>query len=337
MSVILLFVFVICNNLRTENNLIALSSLFIICNPYSVLCSTSIMTEFISMVFVLPCVIVVAHYRDKLLVSFILAFIIGIGIISRLYFIAAIPALFFMFNFNIFYHFQLKSIKEYSTQITFFTICCLPLFFLLYQWVGVSPPNQIISGGITNVGISHTKPLVCVCYIGFYVSFLFLGSFQKINIYILAICIFVGLLTQLLQIDIWNYSNKPISTGMIFKAIHFFSNVYIRNFVSFLFTIYSLYWGITFFKKAISNLLIFQKDYFYIFSVFILLFFVLEQFFIGGTVPFYERYLIIMSIFYGYITIKCMPVLKTQRLFSYFTISLSLSLIRGIYYTFALL
>jgi hypothetical protein len=329
-SLLVLSIFGFIYNKRTgENSFIALSSLFLICNPYSFLCSASIMTEFISIAFVLPSVIILAYCQTKLPIKLILAFCIGLGIISRLYFIAAIPALFFMFNFDVYKYFYIKSIV---LQVLFFSILCLPIFFLLYSWGGISPPMQIRSGDITNIGISPVKPFICVCYIGYYVSFLFLSNVRKTNIYILAIAIFVTICIHQLQINVWNYSDKQISTGIIYKAINYFSNAYIKNAVSSLLLTYSLYWGITFFKKAIFNLLVFSKDSFYIFSVFFLIFFVFEQFLIGGTIPFYERYLLVVSIFYGYVTIKCLPSLNIKRALLYFTVSFLISLVRAIYY-----
>ena len=300
--------FILLTIKRFSNDTLKLGFLITICNPYSFLCSTTFMTEFIALSFVILGLIIMQSKNSlKRNIGF---FIIGLSIITRFYYIALIPAIFLpeLMRIN-----SLKVFKEvFRSNIFSFTLIIAPLIFLLFTWNSLTPPKLLEMGGeLSEVGFNFPRFIISLIYLGFYVSpfIFFLPGIEWRKIIFNKSIVFPSILASIAILAIWpnifNLVDRPISTGIIYSIYKliissFSENVgYAYNLTIISFCLISFF---AFLYHFIERRLYSEK--FGLIAGLFVLFFMIQQIFIGGNIAFYERYVFVASFFIGMLFVE---------------------------------
>lgn len=313
--------FVVLTFKRFSNDTLKLGFLVTICNPYSFLCSTTFMTEFIALgIVILGLILLQSDKNYKRYIGFL---VIGLAIITRLYYLALIPAIFLpvLLRIN-----SLKAFKQvFKDNLLPFILTISPLVFLLFAWKGLTPPALLAKGGeISKVSLNLPRLIVACIYIGFYsIPFLFFSfKFKEMELFkrpIYAVLILtISVLILMLLPNIFNLVDRPISTGIIFT----FYKLYLVNYprLAFFYNLIIVFVSLLSFSSLVSfvfkNWLI--QNLGQSIAAFFVLFFLLQQVLVGGNIAFYERYILTSSFFLGMI----FAIGKNGKLNFGFTISI---------------
>ena len=296
--------FVLLSFKRFSNDTLKLGFLITICNPYSFLCSSTYMTEFISLSFVIfGFIFIQSENNYKKNIGYL---VIGLSIVTRLYYLALIPAIFLpeLLRIN-----SLTAFKRvFKENILPFILIISPLVFLILLWNGLTPPTLLEKGGeISEVSLNLPRFVVACIYIGFYsIPFLYFSlrpkEYELFRKPIYAILILAcSIIILLLLPNIFNLVDRPINTGIIFSIY----KVYLSNnsFLGFSYNLIIVF--ISLFSLSLLVSFVFKNSFTQnrsqLIAVFFILFFLLQQLFVGGNIAFYERYILTSSFFLGII------------------------------------
>jgi nitrate reductase NapE component len=313
---LLLLIFTISLKIIQQNtvyrNPIIFSILFLLGSPYAGLLGANVLTETLSiLLFLLTCWSLIT-YRKKQQWSylFLACFCMGSCIISRFYQIALLGA---VGLFLLLEHFPKPKLKIAIVQFLALLIGLFPLIWIVFQWHGIVPPifKSRYPEYASELGLNFKRPLVALSYIGFWLSpFVWLSDKQIFKIKTLLIgliiCVTFALLLKSQGFYLWNVPEiSHVSSGFIHflvqKVKHF--NAGIGYGFDIILLGYSILMGITIFfhffqeiksKMSSKTSLKSSENTVEIFLFLYIIFYILEQFFVIGNIPFFERYLLLI-------------------------------------------
>lgn len=280
--------------------------LFVFSNPYIPILSGTVMTEG----FAIMCILISLFLIEKTILKTdkyiyllltISGFFMGLAIISRLYYLSIFPSAVFSF---LVYNQRTK--KKLSSLFILIGSAIIPILILYLIWGSITPPlynkGEVFKNQRVEIGINILRPISVLMYFGIYTfPFFEVENIKKIPkiAYIISI-LFSIILTSTMYI--WRLNPTHGNTGIIDALITFFHNksIFLGYVVNFLVSFLSLLGVFLLIEKIviISNRnLSFSKT----FSIFLLFFFTVQQLFISGNIPFYDRYLIHIIPFLGLI------------------------------------
>ncbi len=313
---LLLIVFTISLKIIQQNtayrNPIIFSLLFLLGSPYAGLLGANVLTETLSLLlFLLTCWSLIAYrIKQQWLYLFLACFCMGLCIMTRFYQIALLGA---FGTILLLEHFPKPKFKIAIVQFLALLIGLFPLIWIVFQWNGIVPPifKSRYPEYVSELGLNFKRPLVALSYIGFWLSPLVWLSGKRIFrakslIIGLLVCIIFSFLLKSQGFYLWNVPEiSHVSSGFIHflvqKTKHF--NAEIGYGFDTILMGYSLLMGITilfhFFQEikgkiSSENSLKIPENTVEIFLFLYIIFYILEQFFVTGNIPFFERYLLVI-------------------------------------------
>jgi hypothetical protein len=286
-----------------------------ICNPYSVICSASFMTEYPSLLLAVLGLIFI-FIEKRLAIGYLF---VGLACISRLYYIALLPAL-FLFNVTASYKsYNGLNVKDLFAKNKWLFVSILPILWLVWIWGGLTPPRLMeVMHEQSGVGINPARFLVALLYICFYVCPVFLlfevnrQNFlikPKQFIFILLSACITGYWVQ----NLFNLSNRNVKTGAVDRLIKEAMNLnvtiaYLFICIIILMGYYCLFIIGKKIKESYSTLHDIQK-----FALYFTFFYCFQNFFVVGNIPFYERYTLAAALFYGMVLVPSYVEAKAYK------------------------
>jgi hypothetical protein len=194
----------------------------------------------------------------------------------------------------------------------------VPVLLLVLAWKGISSPgiqsgtsyNMMYSAG---AGLNFTRPLIAALYVGLYlvpVTFPLMLRITKSaqRWRALAFAVFGGIAAG------W-FSQSLLQPGplnsLVNAASRFRHGAKIVFILIAIVTIYnSIALGLALWEQR--KLLLFTPPV--VFALLTVLVFLLEQFGVGGNIPFYDRYILQVAPFFGLIAFALLPLLDNARL-----------------------
>jgi len=267
---------------------------------YSATASASILTEIYGLVFLTLGIIYYFFLNRKDNNNEIFAFLFfGLAIICRQYYLCLIPALFFTeFNFK-----QFKLSNRPFIVFIKYSLILLPIILLFLLWGGLTSPSLKSFASYTNVNtlvsFNPIRILPPIIYIGIYLGPLYLihyglGKNKKTQLYFLIFASLIAIIFVLNNDYFYRLGNQEQGTGPLDSiGAKLNNNITLKTFLFLTYTsgFYFFIYLVNLLKSLINNP--FQK-----FTLFFILFFVLENIGIGGNISFYERYILqLMPVF----------------------------------------
>ena len=241
---------------------------------------------------------------------------IGLGITCRQYYLALLPTglLFALLEW------RKRSVRARSAWVLPIILSLvagiLPVLLLLTVWRGLSSPSMALGSSypnwISTVGANFYRPIVTTFYIALYslpLTFPAMSDLppkQRWRAFLVAVLGGLGaahFMSALLQPGPFNSVVGILSPAPRVQAL-FFSMVVgatIYNLVA----VVSLFWG--------KRTMLFSSPP-VVFSILAIVFFVVEQFGVQGSIPFYDRYVIQLAPFLGISAFAALPKLTMPRL-----------------------
>jgi hypothetical protein len=286
------------------------SFLFLFTNPYASCLSGLVMTEAFGLMAILAGVYYLqkSSYNPTDYFSLILCGLcMGIAIVSRLYYICIIPCLavcmLYMYRNNSYS----RDLFIKLSLLLLFAIA--PLFILYTIWGSITPPlfnkGEVFRNSKIYLGVNLLRPLSALLYVGIYCFPFFLIFNPKLLIKkwpFWPIAFLVSFFVTY-NVYLWRLERVHTGTGLIDALVTF---AYKING-----TVGTLAYFISVCVAAMGVLLLIHKSLISLkthvsvialFSYTLVLFFIIQQSFVSGQTPFYDRYLIQIAPFLGLIT-----------------------------------
>lgn len=291
--------------------------------PYSPIATTTLLTEGPAMLFaifgVAAWIVAVSHPQftpNVLLLCMAGSLAMGLAVVSRQYNLAILPA-----AAALGLHLVIK--KQSSDKWLWFGILALsltvavsPVMLLIFIWKGITSPG--IAAGTSypayhaGASLNFFRPFVAALCVGFYLIPLTFPAMRRMYAWnrwrpllvasVLGV-IAIPLRTHLVNIGLLNTvirgaSRTPIGEDLIFGLIVI---LVIYNAIALCL--------ITWEQRAV----LLQRPPF-LFALLTVLFYVGEQFGVGGNIPFYDRYVLPLAPFLGLIAFSLLPRVSLLRL-----------------------
>jgi hypothetical protein len=292
--------------------------------PHSLTASASALTEGPALLFAYSGVIAwieaVSHENEGSSASFAWAIIgglsMGLAVTCRQYFLALLPSAGLLALFLLTARFSIRKLSSYGRMIIPLAFAAIPPLVLVLIWRGITSPSM--ASGISysdyqaGVGLALFRPVQVVFYTALYlVPYSFPAIWRIPSKWHLPSAL-VALAGGLAAAHFRNYlmnpgplhslvailSRVPAGAPLIFGLI---ASVAIYNAIA----VCLLLWSET------SSL----RSYFpVVFAILMVLFFIIEQFGVGGNIPFYDRYILQLAPFLGLIGFWVSPALTRPRI-----------------------
>lgn len=285
---------------KNKYPLLAFGLIATLCNPYALMCSSCFMTEFPSLLLVLLGFILILEKKFVALGHVL----VGMAIISRLYYLALIPALFVAQMATI--PFKMEAIMSKKQEIfkigLYLLLSLAPVAALYVVWGGLTPPKLMdMSQQYSGIGLNKNRFIVATIYLGLYLAPFVLLINKPIksllpNWKILGIIMAMALLIIHFVPHIFNLTQREFSTGGVFALYSFFLNQNLYLAKAFAAAVVFLSFGnlyILYQNKPRHQGFIPQLAMAFVF------FFIFQQMFVQGDIGFYERYTLTAAFFYG--------------------------------------
>ncbi len=272
------------------------------------LMAANMLTEPFSLLFFIVSVAALLRYSLQGSHMFLLLAIVSMSmaVLARFYQLALMATL----ALYLFIDFLSKpSPKLFTKYLCYFLLGTLPFLVLIYIWQGITPPifYQRYPGLSTGVGINLKRPLVFTIYLGLWFGFWVLASGQwkcfvlsKRGIMGVLAASFLLIFLFWQKVYLWNHSLTSLDgTGPVHSISMFlraksplFALVFdglaaAFGLVSFIILLENVWRRFQFWPKTME-----QKLY-WLAAVYVF-FYGLEQFFVGGNIAFFERYLLLV-------------------------------------------
>ena len=236
--------------------------------------------------------------------------LLGIAITGRQYYLAILPSM--AITFVIYWRREtngFRTLGEVAVLISA-AIAVLPIFALFVLWGGLTPPNTQTNISYSNftatIGVNLVRPVTALLLIGIY--FLPVLALQR-DVSVRVLCsvtpkaaIMAVLITILIPQDyLWCIPGTTNVCGPIggLHRLAFARSPYLALTYNAIVSFFGSS-GLFLLKRAIwSECTSITQIAVAPFGLSFLTFFVVEQFFVGGTIPFYERYILQIAPFMG--------------------------------------
>lgn len=197
------------------------------------------------------------------------------------------------------------------------SLSAVPVLLLVLAWKGISSPG-IQSGTSYNMtykagaGLNFTRPLIAALYVGLYlvpVTFPLMLRIKSARRWIaLAVAVLGGIAAGPFSGSLWQ--TGPLNS-VVTVAARFPHGANVA---------FALIVSVTIYNSIALALALWEQRKLVlsappaVFALLIVLFFVLEQFGVGGNIPFYDRYILQVAPFLGVIAFALLPLLDNTRL-----------------------
>ncbi|MFN8346804.1 MAG: hypothetical protein U0X91_17520 [Spirosomataceae bacterium] len=249
----------------------------------------------------------IADNKDSYLPLILCGLSMGIALISRLYYICIIPCLVFCL-FYIYRNdkFSRNLIIKISLPLL---LSVAPLFVFYTIWGSLTPPlfnkGEVFRNSKIYLGLNLLRPLSALCYVGIY-CFPFFAVFNPSLLIkkwpFWPIAGTVGFFITR-NVYLWRLERVHTGTGLIDAIVtsSYKLNDSIGSLTYFVSVSIAIMGVLLLINKFISSLR--EKEAILdIFSYTLVLLFIVQQTFVSGQTPFYDRYLIQIAPFLGLIT-----------------------------------
>ena len=245
--------------------------------------------------------------------------LMGVAVTCRQYFLALFPAAGLLAAYQRTRMAWGPSEKWRWAWHVFFALClgAVPVLLLVLAWKGISSPGMQ-SGASYNMmykahaGLNFTRPVTAAFYVGLYLLPLTFPLMFKMKSAwrwgAFAVALLGGMAAAPFTKSLWQ--TGPLNSAVTAAArIPYGANVVLAWIVA-----VTIYNAIALVVALVDQKSLVKSTPLVAFAVPTILFFVLEQFGVGGNIPFYDRYILQLAPFFGVIAFALLPRLDNARL-----------------------
>jgi len=291
--------------------------------PHSVIATATLLTEGPALLFAVLGVIAwtEAFSRPKvtpsaLILALVGSLAIGAAIVSRQYYLALVPATAGL-GLLLLAH---KAPKDRPTWLASLILSLMvalaPLLLLVLVWKGITSPGIALGTSYkqyhAGVGVTFLRPIVASFCTAFYLIPLTFPAMKRLHVRYGWLAMLTASVVGIAAIP---FRFQLVDIGVLHTIITTASRLPMGGDLAFGFiAVLSAY------NVMASGLLLWENRSVLleypplIFSLLALLFYVGEQFAAGGSIPFYDRYVLLLSPFLGLIAFSLIPRLTWSRL-----------------------
>lgn len=234
--------------------------------------------------------------------------LIGLAITGRQYYLAALPAMAIVAGTMLLTHsrYALRPVTVAALAASL-VVAVVPVLVLFWLWGGLTPrgmQTNLSEGGFSaKIGFGAVRPLTALLLIGIYtIPLLWLQSGKLVDRGALFICSALALVVvaAVPQDALWCIPGVQNVCGPVGGL-----EVYASSKAAALGLLYNVaaslvgFYGVFLLGQALLQSKFSAADSMSVFAATFLLMFVIEQFFVGGNIPFYERYMLQVAPFIG--------------------------------------
>jgi len=239
----------------------------------------------------------------------------GLAVTTRQYFLALLPAAVMVAIQQVRSRGWRSNGRWYIGVISSLTAAVLPVLLLVMIWKGFSSPGMATGTSYplwkAKLGLSFLRPIIGAFYVSFYLLPLTFPAMSYIKPNhrwrVVAVALVGGVAAGY-------YSDSMLQWGPLRTAVHFLGRTTTGQLV-----VFGLVAALTVYNAIAVALLLWDKRHtilscpLALFALLTVIFFVAEQFGVGGNIPLYDRYLLQMAPFLGLIAFALFPRLTRAR------------------------
>jgi hypothetical protein len=217
-----------------------------------------------------------------------------------------------------------KDLRWLVGMILSLALSVIPVLFMIFFWKGISSPSMATGMSYQNwkagLGLNFFRPVVASFYTAVYMVPLSFPAMQRLKLAMRWGALLVALLGGLMAAM---FGSSLLQPGPLRTLVHCFSRVPAGEFM-----VLGLVAGVTIINTiAFCNLLwdervIIFSNPLIIFALLVVMFFIAEQFGVGGNLPFYDRYVLQIAPFLGIIGFSLLPRLTYPRVAALMALSI---------------
>jgi hypothetical protein len=277
--------------------------LFTFTSFYAQLGAATILTEGPSLFYFTALLITLYFYQKKphLPVWFLSCFLLGVCMSSRFYQLALLPAVGLWFLGITWHH---RGSLQWWTMLGVMALALLPLVWILWQWKGFTPPlfSERYPSYTNEVAWSWHRPTSALFLIGIHLlPWLILGGF-RLRKWAMEALIFIGLALVVRHSlgYVWDLSwTSPSSSGPIDALLSYGYRLdsavgAAADVLLMALSMRTLFELVCRIIRDFPSVTKWPQLSIRWIAVFYIFWYVVEQFFVGASVPFYERYLLLI-------------------------------------------
>jgi hypothetical protein len=291
--------------------------------PHSAMATATLLTEGPAQLFAIMGVLVWIESisRPKITPSlFVLSSVAGLAMglatISRQYYLALLPAA----GAVALYQFRRRALSDgppwMASVILSLVTAATPMLLLFHVWRGITSPSMAAGISYSNyqagLGLNFLRPVVASFCIGFYLvplTFPIMWQMQpRLRWRALLAAFFIGMVAV-------RFRENIVNIGVLHSVIGTLSRLPLNGVIVFGFiAMVIIYNAIAFGLLVWEKRAIVLESPPILFALLIVLFYIWEQFGVGGNVPFYDRYVFPLAPFMGLLAFSLIPELTYPRL-----------------------
>ncbi len=240
----------------------------------------------------------------------------GVAAISRQYYLALLPAAAGVGLYELKRHAPKERSFWWVTLVLSLTIAAIPSFALVLVWKGITSPSMAAGTSYdiyqAGVGLSFWRPIVASFCFGFYLIPFTFPAMGRLHPSRRWRALLSASLMALVAIPFRAYI---VNIGVLHSVIESMSRLYIVEPLAFgLVAVLVIYNAMAFGFLLWEKREVVLESPPAIFALLTILFYILEQFGVGGNIPFYDRYALPLAPFFGLIAFSLIPKFTLQRL-----------------------
>jgi hypothetical protein len=243
---------------------------------------------------------------------------LGLAVTCRQYYLALVPAAVFF----AFYQWRTHSWKEkplwVSSVVLSLALATVPVLLLVLIWKGISSPGMAAGTSYTNlkaaVGLNLSRPIVAAFYAAVYLVPLTFPAMIRMNGSRRRMAVLFAILGGAV---VTIFGSLFLQPGPLNSLIRFASRLPHGGT-----TLFAVIASVAIYNAASVCALLWEQRQMIsscapaVFALLVILFFVAEQFGVGGNLPFYDRYVLQLAPFLGLISFTVLPRLTPARFFA---------------------
>jgi len=248
------------------------------------------------------------------------AMMMGLSVTCRQFFLALFPAAVALACFT--WREKVPGFRWSLKVLVSLAFGTLPIIAMTLIWKGMSSPEMATgtsySGWKVAVGMNWVRPLIVIFYTGLYLipltfpaMFRLRGSGRQLAL----LFAFLG------GICVGHFEHIILQPGPLNSVIRLASTVHADAFLFDVISIVLIYNVVATLLLAWTGRQYLAKNAPALFGLLFILFFIVEQFGVGGNLPFYDRYVLQLAPFLGIVAFALLPQLTTSRLLAFACLS----------------
>jgi hypothetical protein len=312
-----------CGHFSSSKGLWYAALLAVLVFPHSVEASATVLTEGPALLFALMGALAWTEFVSGRSASLTFATIgimgglfMGLSVTCRQYNLALLPAAGFLAVYQ-FRKNERHDASSWATVAASLAMAALPVTLLVLAWKGMSSPGMASGASYQNwraaVGLSFSRPVIAAFYAALYLfPFTFPLTLRFRSVYrkwLIAVAILGSGVAAY-------FMRTLLQPGPLASLIRFASHVPILGSAIFLLLAMIAIYN----SLVVGSVLWTRRDRLVssvplAFALLIIFFFVVEQFGVGGNIPFYDRYILQIAPFLGLVAFSILPQLDRARIF----------------------